>query len=217
LSTRPSARDTCKRNKETVNMNLRHALIISPEYPRCLSNSTVEEHVIVDSGASACISPYKTDFKIYGPSRMQIKDLSSTNKVTSERLIQWQLEHKNRHTVKIKVFGYHIPAAKVRPLSPQVIINDSGGYAMMTGKGVDINLGNDIELFAKHYHQSNLPLIPLTKIRRDKFSFWNEAFGFTVNDLQDMKNILKDENTNLSISQKEMLLWHQRLSHASIG
>jgi hypothetical protein len=32
-----------------------------------------------------------------------------------------------------------------------------------------------------------------------------------------MKNILKDENTNLSISQKEMLLWHQRLSHASIG
>jgi hypothetical protein len=75
-----------------------------------------------------------------------------TNKVTSEGLIQWQLEHKNGHTVKIEVFDYHIPAAKVRLLSPQVIINNSGGYAMMTGKGVDINLGNDIELFAKYCH-----------------------------------------------------------------
>jgi hypothetical protein len=182
-STCPSAQDACKRNKETVNMNLRHALISSPEYPRCFSNSTVEEHVIVNSGASVCISPYKTDFKTYCPSRMQIKDLSSTNKVTSEGLIQWQLEHKNGHTVKIEVFGYHIPAAKVCLLSPQVIINDSGGYAMMTGKGVDVYLGDDIELFAKYCHQSNLPLIPLTKIRQDKFFFWNEAFGFTVNNL----------------------------------
>ncbi len=32
-----------------------------------------------------------------------------------------------------------------------------------------------------------------------------------------MKNILGDNNTNLSASQKELLLWHQRLSHASIG
>jgi hypothetical protein len=145
-STRPSARDACKRNKETVNMNLRHALISSPEYPRCFSNSTVEEHVIIDSGALVCISPYKTDFKTYCPSRMQIKDLSLTNKVTGEGLIQCQLEHKNGHTVKIEVFSYHIPTAKVRLLSPQVIINDSGGYAMITGKGIDINLGDDIDI-----------------------------------------------------------------------
>jgi hypothetical protein len=32
-----------------------------------------------------------------------------------------------------------------------------------------------------------------------------------------MKNLLGEENTNLSFSQKELLLWHQCLSHASIG
>jgi len=35
--------------------------------------------------------------------------------------------------------------------------------------------------------------------------------------MHEMKNILGEENTNLSISQKELLLWHQCLSHASFG
>jgi hypothetical protein len=49
-----------------------------------------------------------------------------------------------------------------------------------------------------------------------RFSFWNEAFGLTMNNPRKLKNILGKDNTNLSASQKEVLLWHQRLSHASI-
>jgi hypothetical protein len=49
-----------------------------------------------------------------------------------------------------------------------------------------------------------------------RFSFWNEAFGLTMDNSREVKNILGKDNTNLSASQKEVLLWHQRLSHASI-
>ncbi len=37
-----------------------------------------------------------------------------------------------------------------------------------------------------------------------------------MNNPRELKNILGEDNTNLSASQKEVLLWHQRLSHASI-
>jgi hypothetical protein len=114
-----------------------------------------------------------------------------------------------------KFFGYHIPAAKVCLLSPQVSISENGGHAMMTEEGIDMKLGNGIEIFERYCQQSNLPLIPLAQIKRIKF--WNEAFGFSVNDLREMKNILEKENTNLSISQMELLLWHQPLFCVSGG
>ncbi len=155
-----------------------------------------------------CISPHKTDFKTYGPSGMTIKDLSSTNKVTGEGIIQWQLQDKNGHTVIIEVFGYHIPAAKVCLLSPQVIIRENRVHAIMTEEGIDIKLNNSIEIFGRYCQRSILPLIPLAQIKQIKFSLWNEAFGFSVNDLRKMKNILGKENTNLTMSQKELLLWH---------
>ena len=71
-----------------INVNLRQVLISSLEYPRCYSSSTVADNVIIDSGASVCISPHKSDFITYGPSGMKIKDLSSTDKVASKGLIQ---------------------------------------------------------------------------------------------------------------------------------
>jgi hypothetical protein len=50
--------------------------------------------------------------------------------------------------------------------------------------------------------------------------FWSNAFGFSMTNLDKItkiKSTLLQFNTNLSSSQKELLLWHQRLSHASIS
>jgi hypothetical protein len=43
-------------------------------------------------------------------------------------------------------------------------------------------------------------------------------FGFEAKSFQEIntiKTILHQNNVNLSASQKKLLLWHQRLSHAS--
>jgi hypothetical protein len=86
-----------------ANVNLWQVLISSLEYPCCYSSSTVADNVIIDSGALVCISPHKSDFIMYGPSGMKIKDLSSTNKVAGKGLIQWDLQDKNGHTVTIEI------------------------------------------------------------------------------------------------------------------
>ena len=52
--------------------------------------------------------------------------------------------------VIIEVFGYHIPAAKICLLSPQVIISENGGHAMKTEEGTDIKLGNGMEIFGRY-------------------------------------------------------------------
>ena len=85
--------------------HLRHVLISSLEYPGCYSSTAVYNDVIIDTGASVCISPHKDNFKMYALSGMKIKDLSSTNKVAGEGLIQWQLQDINGNTVTIKAFG----------------------------------------------------------------------------------------------------------------
>ena len=60
---------------------------------------------------------------------MKTKDLSSTNKVAGKGMIKWDLQDENGYTVTVEAYGYHIPAAKVRLLSPQVLIKKNGGQA----------------------------------------------------------------------------------------
>ena len=125
-----------KSKRGRVKVDLRHALISSTEYPLCFSNSKVESKVIVDTGVFVWISPNRTDFSTYAPSNMKIKNLSSTNTVAGEGLIRWDLQDESGYTVTVQDFSYHIPAAKVRLLSPQVLIQQDGGRATKTKKGI---------------------------------------------------------------------------------
>ena len=148
---------------------------------------------------------------------MRIKDLSSSNKVQGEGIIRWTMQDINGHPVDIELLGYHIPSADVRLLSPQVLLDTFGGQGIMTGSGIDFALSDGNRFSASLCPRSNLPLIPLAL--HPMRNFWNEAFGYTlpnVQAIQGVKSLLSQENTNLSSPQKELLLWHQRLSHASL-
>jgi hypothetical protein len=191
------------------------------EGTRCYSGSLITSSLVIDSGASVCISPHKEDFVAYGASNMKIKDLSSSNTVAGEGIISWRLRDVNGTTVVIEVKGYHIPHADIRLLSPQVLLSAMGGSSIQTTGGVELKLDNGIALFAPHCPHSNLPLLPLADSSHPVRCFWSRAFSFTshestvINEIK--KSLLNDSNTNLSLSQKEVLLWHQRLSHASIS
>jgi hypothetical protein len=47
--------------------------------------------------------------------------------------------------------------------------------------------------------------------------FWASAFTYSAETLVESKSILSSTNTNLSALQKELLLWHQRLSHTNVN
>ncbi len=58
--------------------------------------------LIVDSGASVCISPLRSDFITYKPSQMKIKDLSSSNKVQGEGIIKWRVLDSSGQEISIE-------------------------------------------------------------------------------------------------------------------
>jgi hypothetical protein len=86
--------------------------------------------------------------------------------------------------------------------------------------GVELKLDNGVTLFASNCPHSNLLLLPLANTNHIIRCFWSQAFGFNSSEfaaINDIKSsLLTASNTNISQPQKEVLLWHQRLSHASI-
>jgi hypothetical protein len=127
--------------------------------PMCLSLKTIRTSLIIDSGASVCITPFKTDFVSYKPSTTKIKDLSS--QVAGKGIVKWSFRDKDGTSVHIEVPGYHMPKSEVRLLSPQVLLQTIGGHSNQTANGIDISLNNGINISVTYCKQSNLPIIPL--------------------------------------------------------
>jgi hypothetical protein len=148
---------------------------------------------------------------------MKTKDLSSLNQVAGKGIIQWSIKYHRGESVTVELLGYHIPKAEVPLLSLQVLLRTIGGQALQITMNIEINLDNGIELCATFCPRSNLPILSLTTKIQGTNKFWDNAFGYTLLNVSDMCSILSQVNTNLSSSQKELLLWHQRLLHALLS
>jgi hypothetical protein len=200
-----------------ITVPLKQANISSITYPYCFFSQANEGNVIIDSEASVCISPHCLDFITYNKSAMKIKDLSLSNEVAGEGIIQWLIKDHRRELVMVELLSYHIPKAEVCLLSPQVLLRTIGGQARQTTTNIEISLDNGIELCAIFCPRSNLPILPLTTKIKGKNKFWDNTFGYTLSNVSDTSSILSQVNTNLSSSQKELLLWHQHLLHALLN
>ena len=118
--------------------------------------------LIVDTGASVCISPRREDFISYSPSSIFIWDLSSSNKVAGEGMVRWSVRDVKGDLTTIEVPCYHIPKAEVRLLSPQVLLGLAGGELIQTSADVRLCLSNGLVLIANYCPRSRLPLLHLS-------------------------------------------------------
>lgn len=136
--------------------------------------------LIVDTGASACISPNRDDFAEYSSnSAARIKDLSGVNKVAGEGLIHWDVMKTDGTLISILLPGYHIPHANVRLLSPQCYIQE------LVKRNVTLSIGMDLEHLrftypdGSHVHAScsysNIPVLKLENSAIKK-CFWKHCF-----------------------------------------
>ena len=120
-----------------ISKSVRKCLLSSIDSPKCFSSVAACSSVIVDSGASVCITPHRSDFLSYQSSSMKIKDLSSSNSVAGEGIVRWSFQGANGKSFSIEVVGYHIPTAEVRLLSPQVLLQTVGRHAFQHAQGID--------------------------------------------------------------------------------
>lgn len=176
--------------------------------------------LIVDSGASCCISPHKEDFISYAPSTVKIKDLSGSNSVAGCGLVKWTVLDQYGRPHNIEILAYHVPKASVRLISPQCVYQTKG----LGGNGIQNEHSYTMVLdsgasFAASYGRANLPILPLESLQTNYTCFWTQCFGVAATEEHDWSvhifNASK-QNKNLTLPQKELLLWHQRLSHVNL-
>ncbi len=97
------------------------------------------------------------------------------------------MQDKHGDPVSVELPGYHIPKAKVRLLSPQILLKTIGGQSQQTTKGIAVSLDNGIEMNAFLCPRSNLPVIPLAVVNTlTKSCLWTQAFSFSVDTFHDL-------------------------------
>jgi hypothetical protein len=172
--------------------------------------------LIVDSGASCCVTPRREDFISYSESSVRIKDLSGVNKVAGEGLIEWTVVDKHGKPCTITIKGYHVPKASVRLISPQCLCQAFKGT-----KGIQDHEIYVIKLIGgavleAPYGAANLPILKLSDPDNPECR-WLKCFSFrNTSPTLWSDNVMAAKNQNLTAAQKELLRWHQRLSHAGL-
>ena len=110
-----------------------------------------------------------------------------------------------------------MPTAKVRLLSPQILLAAHGGTSTQTAHNVTITLGNGTAMLATYCPRSNLPYLAYTGHPTSTTNFWPSMFEYTTTTRSAYSTLLNDSNSNLTMVQKDVLGWHHHLSHASIS
>ncbi len=185
------------------------------DLPHCYLNDILNAIQIVDTG-SVCITPHCSDFITYQPSSMKIKDLSSINRVKGEGILWSKVEDSKGNIVVLDLQGYHVESAEMRLLSPQVLLATYGGETCQTIWCIQVSLTNRISFNPHFCPRSCLPLLPFYPKVSDSTSFWASAFTYLADTLVESQLILSSTHMNLSALQKELLFWHQRLSHVNV-
>ena len=124
---------------------------------RCLANVNSHCPLIVDTGASVCITPFATDFVSYRKSNAKIRDLSKYNAVAGEGEVKWDVFDSNGLPITLVLPAFHIPTVEVRLLSPQVLLSLRGGKVIQTAKHISIKLEDGCKFIANYNQHSNLP------------------------------------------------------------
>lgn len=70
---------------------------------------------------------------------------------------------------------------------------------------------------ASYCPRTHLPILHTVGNTATVQSFWATTFDFSSTDALAYPTLLADSNVNLTAAQKEVLLWHHKLSHASIN
>lgn len=134
--------------------------------------------LIMDTGASVCISPHMEDFISYSDRTVTIKDLSHANQVCREGMLHLGVMTKEGSVSHIEVMGYHMPNAEVPLLSPQVLILAYGGCMTQTSRCCTISLDSGITLEAVISPHNNLPVLEMAPTSNS--TLWADAFGFPL-------------------------------------
>jgi hypothetical protein len=179
--------------------------------------------IVLDTGASWSVTPNVNDFvgEIDPAGVTELKSLDAKIQVHGVGTVKWEIRDAVGEVQTIRTKALYVPSAEVGLFSPQVYLKEhKKGELVCQFDKVLLWLPNGIKLEFLWQELSNLPFM-LTDDMFDNPAKVLTA-GISHTDLQAVKTasmfptVLSQSNLNLTGSQKELLLWHQHLGHASL-
>jgi hypothetical protein len=103
----------------------------------CLDPKTLI--LIWDTGASAGMTPFCSNFIDYVECEIDVQDITKVNKVVGIGTTLHRFVDTNGNDVYLPCVSYHLPSADVCLFSPQIYYQLHGGHSVVNGDEVEMN------------------------------------------------------------------------------
>ena len=143
-----------------------------------------------------------------------MSNLSLLNPVAGKGIVAWHITDISGTPITIELPCCHIINAPLCLLSPQILRTHFGGTTTQSATNLTFMLGKGVTLTAQYCLHSRLPCLP-TPTDPFPHAFWTIIFDYKNIAPSALASLISASNSNLTAAQKEVLLWHQRLSHAT--
>jgi hypothetical protein len=120
---------------------------------------------VIDTGASAGLTPFRDDFIEYKECSIPVKDISKMNYVSGVGIVLQKHIATNGDVLFVPSIAYHLKTAEIRLFSPQTYHGRWGGHTVIDGDGCTIHLPQQDDYHLRHdifvpidRRGSNLPI-----------------------------------------------------------
>jgi hypothetical protein len=96
--------------------------------------------LIWDTGGSAGLTPFRSDFIDYVECDIDVRDVTKINKVVGIGTTLHKFVDNVGNKVYLPCVSYHLPSTDVRLFSPQVCHQLHGGHSVVTADDVTMNI-----------------------------------------------------------------------------
>ena len=176
--------------------------------------------IIIDTGASISLTPVVTDFvgAIEPADLDSLQGLSSKTKVCGQGTVHWKIQDMFGMVRTIAIKAYYVPEASIRLMSPQQYFQEhKSGHAEFDGEEMAIHLPSDKGVMKFPFHKgNNLPFMLLND-HPSILPISANDINLLSNSSRILTSVAEQTNQNLTIAQKELLLWHWKLAHANFN
>jgi len=183
-------------------------------------NTQCNTPVVLDTGASFSLTPFKADFvtPIVSASSKEMKGIADSLHIQGVGTVSWPIRDDFDRTRTVTTQTFHVPDADIRLFSPQRLFQEhQSGRCVIDHLKTSLESPDGGTLEFPCCPSNNLPLM---------FTDQCEQVGMATSDVPTLDkleahgtvfDIIAEKNANSTAAQKELLLWHFRLGHAGMG
>ena len=140
--------------------------------------------LIWDTGASAGLTPFRSDFIDYVECEIDVRDITKVNKVIGIGTTLHKFVDIKGNDVYLPCVAYHLPTTDVRLFSPQIYHQLHGGHSVVYGDAVEMVFRKNAAIIIPiDRYSTNLPVVRNSfvpeKVKREHASKFRSALHAT--------------------------------------